>query len=65
MHDGDRPAEIYEVADYVIDITGELAAMARRAGLAQTETALLLAQRAALAELRRLQPGKAAPDDAA
>lgn len=65
MDDGDGPVEVYDVADYVIDIASELAAMARNAGLAQTEAALMQVQRVVLRELHRLQPGKAAPDDAA
>jgi hypothetical protein len=60
-----RPVAPSEVAEYVSDLTAQLAAMAFEAGLPQTAAALMRAQMSALSDLRRLHPEKAAPDDAA
>ncbi|MGQ0532688.1 MAG: hypothetical protein ACT4OF_08380 [Caulobacteraceae bacterium] len=55
----------HDAAEYIGDLSGQLAAIAHHAGLMQTAALLLRAQASALADLRRLQPEKAAPDDAA
>lgn len=52
-----------EVADYVAEMAGELAAMAQAAGFAQTASALMRAQISALSDLRALHVAR--PDDAA
>lgn len=52
-----------DVADYVAEMTGELAAMAQAAGLNQTAAALMRAQLSALSDLRALHVTR--PDDAA
>lgn len=56
-----------EVAEYVRDLSIELAALARGAGLATVAGGLEQAHRAADAELRALQSlnGNAAPEEAA
>jgi hypothetical protein len=58
---------VRDVAEYVRDLSLELAYMARRAGLVSVAGGLEQAHRAADAELRVLQSpnGNAAPDDAA
>jgi hypothetical protein len=59
--------EVRDVAEYVRDLSLELAHMARRAGLVSVAGGLEQAHRAADAELRVLQSpsGNAAPEDAA
>jgi hypothetical protein len=59
------PGTPYESADYIAEMCAQLAALAQQAGLIVTTAALMRAQQSALADLRRLQPGKAAPEDAA
>lgn len=56
-----------EVAEYVRDLSFELAAMARGAGLATVAGGLEQAHRAAVAEMCALQSltGNAAPEEAA
>lgn len=54
-----------EVADYVASMAGELAIMARRAGLEALGRSLEDTQRMASVALGEAQLGKAAPDDAA
>jgi hypothetical protein len=60
-----EPPSAFEVAEYAASMTGELAQMARRAGLAALASALDETQRAAQGALGNLHPGNAAPDDAA
>ncbi len=64
MDTGDVPGR-GEVAEYVADMAGQLAAMALQAGLANTAALFMRAQISALADIRALQFEKAAPEDAA
>jgi len=63
--EGDGPAGPGATAEYLADVVGQLAAMAINEGLPETAEALLRAQFSALADMRRFQLEKAAPDDAA
>ncbi len=64
-NDNDGPPSPSDTAEYIADLAGQLAAVAGAAGLMQTASALMRAQLSALADLRRLQFEKAAPEDAA
>ncbi|MEZ5961510.1 MAG: hypothetical protein R3C30_13965 [Hyphomonadaceae bacterium] len=55
MTEGDRSANPAEVADYVADMAGQLAALAQAAGLSETSAALLRAQISALNDQRAAQ----------
>lgn len=63
MTEGGNGANPAEVADYVAEMAGQLAALAQAAGFAQTAAALMRAQVSALGDLRALQVAR--PDDAA
>jgi hypothetical protein len=65
MSDQNSAPAPMEVADYVADMAAQLAAMAQAAGFSGTAAVLMRAQLSALADLRGLQLGKAAPEDAA
>ena len=54
-----------DVAEYIADMAGQLAAVAHDAGFLGTAAVLMRAQIAALSDLRGFQLQKAAPDDAA
>ena len=60
-----EPPSGLEVAEYAESMTGELAQMARNAGLNALARALDETQRAARFALASLHAGNAAPDDAA
>jgi hypothetical protein len=60
-----EPPSALEVAEYADSMTGELAQMARSAGLIALARALDETRRAARSALALLQPGNPAPDDAA
>ena len=55
----------WEVAEYAESMTGELARMARTAGLDALARTLEETQHTARVALTKLQTGNAAPDDAA
>lgn len=62
MDDAERDPSIMEIADYVAEMSAQLALMARRAGLLRAAAALDQAHHAAR---RHRSDGKAAPEDAA
>jgi hypothetical protein len=64
-NDNGGPPPPGDAAEYIADLAEQLAAVASAAGLMQTASVLMRAQLSALADLRRLQFEKAAPEDAA